>query len=107
MQVKALQFVRNAHEALANERLQQALRRTESRFVQGRAQALRELDDPEAVRAHAAAIRDRVLSQLDLWLERFEQEATARGAVVHWAEDAAEAQRIVCDIARRHGVKKA
>ncbi|MEO1767400.1 LutB/LldF family L-lactate oxidation iron-sulfur protein [Thiobacter aerophilum] len=106
MQVKTMRFVRNAHEALANERLQQALRRTECRFVQGRREALRELDDPDAVRAHAAAIRDRVLAQLDRWLERFEQEATARGAVVHWAEDAAAARRIVCDIARSHGVKK-
>ena len=33
--------------------------------------------------------------------------ATARGAVVHWAETHEDVARIVCDIARAHGVKKA
>ena len=32
--------------------------------------------------------------------------ATARGAVVHWAESAQDVTRIVCDIAREHGVRK-
>jgi len=107
MQVSSMHFVRNAHEALGNQRLRGALRKTEAKFVHGRARALENLDDFEAVRTHAAAIRDRVLGALDLWLEHFEREATQRGAVVHWAENAADVQRIVADIARRHGVKKA
>jgi L-lactate dehydrogenase complex protein LldF len=102
-----MHFVRNAHEALGNQRLREALRKTESKFVHGRAQALENLDDFEAVRSHAAGIRDRVLDHLDLWLEHFEREATQRGAIVHWAEDAADVQRIVADIARQYGVKKA
>lgn len=102
-----MHFVRNAHEALGNARLREALRKTESKFVHGRAQALQNLDDFEAVRSHAAGIRDRVLDHHDLWLEQFEREAVRRGAVVHWAEDAADVQRIVADIARSQGVKKA
>jgi L-lactate dehydrogenase complex protein LldF len=102
-----MHFVRNAHDALGNQRMREALRKTESKFVHGRSKALENLGDFEAVRSHATAIRDRVLDHLDLWLEHFEQEATKRGAVVHWAEDAADVQRIVADIARQHGVKKA
>ena len=40
------------------------------------------------------------------YLEEFERNATARGAVVHWAEDAADVNRIVCELAARYGVKK-
>lgn len=107
MQVSAMHFVRNAHDALGNERLRGALKKTESKFVQGRAKALDNLDDFDAVRNRAAEIRDGVLDRLDLWLEHFEREATHRGAIVHWAENAADVQRIVAEIARQHGVKKA
>ncbi len=107
MQVSSMHFVRNAHDALNNDRLRGALKKTESKFVQGRANALGNLDDFEAVRERAAEIRDGVLNRLDLWLEHFEREAIQRGAIVHWAEDAADVQRIVAAIARGHGVKKA
>lgn len=49
----------------------------------------------EALRTRAAAIKARVLSDLPAQLERFESAATARGAVVHWARDAEEHNRIV------------
>ena len=107
MQVSSMHFVRNAHQALGNVRLQGALEKIDSKFVQGRATALGNLDDFEAVRKRAAEIRDSVLDHLAQWLEQFEQKATQGGAIVHWAEDAADVQRIVADIARQHGVKKA
>jgi L-lactate dehydrogenase complex protein LldF len=102
-----MHFVRNAHDALGNERLRGALKKTESKFVQGRANALGNLDDFEAVRARATEIRDTALNALDQWLEHFEREAQQRGAIVHWAENGADVQRIVTDIARSHGVQKA
>ncbi|MFH1023241.1 MAG: lactate utilization protein B [Planctomycetota bacterium] len=37
-------------------------------------------------------------------LEEFERNASARGTIVHWAEDAAAARQIILDIARRRGV---
>jgi L-lactate dehydrogenase complex protein LldF len=40
-------------------------------------------------------------------LEEFERKATARGAVVHWAETVEEANRIVCELAAKYGVRKA
>src|SRR5262249_18970124 len=46
-------------------------------------------------------------ADLDLYLEEFERNARARGAVVHWAETTAEVNRIVCELAGIYGVKKA
>jgi L-lactate dehydrogenase complex protein LldF len=43
---------------------------------------------------------------LDVWLERFEKEATRRGVTVHWAETHEDANRIIVDIARANDVKK-
>ncbi|MCM3850178.1 lactate utilization protein, partial [Pseudonocardia sp. DR1-2] len=43
------------------------------------------------------------LRHLPDYLEQLERSLTAAGATVHWARDAAEANAIVVDIARRHG----
>src|SRR6185295_20252735 len=61
----------------------------------------------EDIRTAAAAIRDRALDNLDVYLEAFERNATARGAVVHWAETTEEVNRIVCELAAKYGVRKA
>src|SRR5690606_39762950 len=42
-----------------------------------------------------------------VWIERFEAEATRRGATVLFARDAKEAQERLLEICRRHNVKKA
>jgi L-lactate dehydrogenase complex protein LldF len=106
MEVKSMHFKRNARDALHNAQLAHALQRLQTRFVDARATVLRELDQVEETRDAATAIRERVINDLDLWLERFETEAIRRGATVYWAEDAAHANRIVCDIAARHAVKR-
>ena len=56
----------------------------------------------------AAAIRDRALDNLDVYLEEFERNATARGAIVHWAETRRRREpHRVRHRARNYGVKKA
>ncbi|MEW6330347.1 MAG: LutB/LldF family L-lactate oxidation iron-sulfur protein [Pseudomonadota bacterium] len=107
MEVTAMHFRRNAAEKLNDDRLQQALKKLQSRFVDSRATALAELPNFPEIREAAAAIRQRAIENLDAYLLRFEREATARGAVVHWAEDIEDANRLVVEIARRHGVRKA
>ncbi|HXF67295.1 MAG TPA: LutB/LldF family L-lactate oxidation iron-sulfur protein [Burkholderiales bacterium] len=107
MQIASMHFSKRASEKLADARLQAALRRLQSNFVRGRAERVAELDGFEAIRDAACAIRDRALASLDLYLEEFERNARARGTEVHWAERREDVNRIVCDIARRHGVKKA
>ncbi|MDD5250470.1 MAG: LutB/LldF family L-lactate oxidation iron-sulfur protein [Rhodocyclaceae bacterium] len=107
MEVRSMHFKARAAAKLADPALQRNLRTARTKFVDMRAAAITELDDFEATRTAAKELRDRVLKDLDLWLERFETQATARGATVLWARDGAEICRHVVDIARRHGVTKA
>lgn len=106
MEVTAMHFKRKATENLQNEKLQHALKKMQSKFVDKRAAALAELPNYTEIRDTATAIRERVVNHLDSYLLRFEKEATARGAVVHWAEDIEDANRIVVEIAQRHAVRK-
>jgi len=101
-----MNFKARAGEKLADVKLQAALRKLQGNFVKGRADRVAELDNFEDIRAAAAAIRDRALANLDVYLEEFEKNATARGAVVHWAETTGEANRIVCELAARYNVRK-
>jgi L-lactate dehydrogenase complex protein LldF len=105
VQVNTLHFKRKAAENLANPQLQRALQRLQERFVGTRAAVMTEIPDFEALRSVAAATRQHTLERLDHYLEQLEREVTARGGHVHWAEDAAAAQRLVVAIARRHGVR--
>ncbi|MEZ0362539.1 lactate utilization protein B [Mycobacterium sp. pUA109] len=61
-------------------------------------------DDWAQLRRAGAAIKDETLRHLDRYLEQFEAAATAAGATVHWAPDAAAANRIVTELAVAHGV---
>jgi L-lactate dehydrogenase complex protein LldF len=107
MQNTSLQFKKQVTIKLADVKLQDALSRLQSRFVEGRSAVISEIDDLQATRTAAAAIRDRALNDLEHWLLHFEEQATARGAVVHWAENGEDVNRIVAEIAAQHGVKTA
>jgi L-lactate dehydrogenase complex protein LldF len=102
---ESLLFKDTAREKLADPQLQRSLARIPIKFVKGRTTAAAEFGEFEALREAGQRVRDTVLADLAGWLERFEAAATARGVTVHWAEDAADARRIVGDIARAEGVK--
>ncbi len=102
-----MHFKARAGEKLADVKLQAALRKLQGNFVKGRADRVLELDNFEEIRTAAAAIRDRTLENLGAYLEAFERNATARGAVVHWAETTAEVNRVVCELAAQYQVRKA
>ena len=106
MQISSMHFKRQAAEKLGDEKLQQALKKLQSKFVDGRTVAIAELPNFEEIRDAATAIRERVVNNLGGYLQHFEREATARGAEVHWAESAEDANRLVADIARRHHVHR-
>lgn len=57
----------------------------------------------EELRELAAQIKLHTIGRLDEYLERFEAAATRLGAVVHWAADADEHNRIVAEILRERG----
>ena len=107
MQVTSMHFKARAGGKLADANLQGALRKLQSNFVKGRAERVAELDNFEVIRDAAAAIRDRALDHLDVYLDEFERNATARGTVVHWAETTQEVNRIVCELAAKYNVRKA
>lgn len=107
MELRSNEFKARAAANLGDVKLQKGLSLIKVKAVVNRANAVAEFGDFETLREAGKQIRDRALADLDLYLERFEREATARGAVVHWAENASEACRIVVDIARENGVKKA
>ncbi len=106
MQIASMHFKERAHEKLHDARLQGNLLKMKDKFVGKRRDALVELDDLEATREAARAIRQRALDNLDVWLELFEANAKARGATVLWAETPAEINKLVLEIAFRHGVRK-
>lgn len=107
MQVQSMFFKQNASAKLNDAVLQRNMQKAKGKFVDGRAKAVSEVENWEAIRTHAAALRDKCLANLDAYLLEFEANATRRGAVVHWAETASEACDIIVRIAKENGVKKA
>ena len=63
------------------------------RSADKRARVVAELPDWEELREAGAALKDDVLGRLDEYLLEFEQRVQRRGGHVHWARDAAEANR--------------
>lgn len=60
----------------------------------------------EQLRQKASQIKMHTLTHLDTYLQQFADNAEKNGAIVHWAEDADEFNRIVLDILRDHNVRK-
>ena len=101
-----MHFKQRAGQKLADVRLQKNLKKLADKFVTARSAAIAELDDFEATRDAAVERRNRVLDTLDLWLQTFERNATARGATVLYAQTHEEATRLIVEIATLHGVRK-
>ncbi|MGN6797984.1 MAG: LutB/LldF family L-lactate oxidation iron-sulfur protein [Gaiellaceae bacterium] len=92
-----------ARRELANDQLRANLANATSTIRAKRARVVAELDDWEDLREAGRAIKADVLAHLDAYLLQFEAAATAAGATVHWARDAAEAAAVVTAVAKRHG----
>ena len=71
-----------------------------------RAKVVRELPDWELLREAGRAIKDRTLRHLESYLLQLEAAVTRAGGLVHWARDAAEANRIIAGIVTGHGAKE-
>src|ERR1041384_8086101 len=95
-------FRENARAALADTHLRGALKNATSLFGERRKAAASSLPNWEELRSQARATKDEVLSHLDKYLEEFVRTAESRGARIHWARDAAEANAIICGLATEH-----
>jgi L-lactate dehydrogenase complex protein LldF len=89
---------------LAKPQLRANLRHATHTIRDKRLRVVGELDDWEQLREAGRAIKADVQRRLPELLVQFEEKATVAGAIVHWARDAAEANRIVADLARAKGV---
>ena len=111
MHSQAMFFQARAGVQVRNAGLQKTLKRVRPLFVAKRLKGVAGLVedgiDVEKLRSACEAIRRRVVDDLDVWLEIFEERALASGAEVQWARDGDEVARLVVDIAQRHGVTKA
>ncbi|HET6974085.1 MAG TPA: LutB/LldF family L-lactate oxidation iron-sulfur protein, partial [Pyrinomonadaceae bacterium] len=98
-------FKENAKAALADVQLRGALKNATSLFGERRKEAAASLPNWEDLRSQARAIKDEVLLHLDRYLEEFVRNAESRGAKVHWARDAAEANQIICGLATQRAAR--
>jgi L-lactate dehydrogenase complex protein LldF len=92
-----------AREALGDTTLRGNLRYATHTIRAKRAAAVAELDDWSALREAGRRIKDHTLRHLDRYLLQLEEAVTAAGGTVHWAADAAEANRIVTALVKETG----
>ncbi len=102
---KPATFYARIDQALANPRLQAAVRGATQRMAGGRQTAVAALPEMDALRDHARAIRAHTIAHLDRYLRQFAESVERRGGHVHFAATAEEAVAIVREIAARHDVK--
>ncbi len=106
MRTTSRTFKHNVRVALADARLQKALGNVATGFIDKRRRAVAALPEFEVLRAAGRAIKDHTLSNLDTYLEGFEQQVTAAGGQVHWATTAAQARNIIVDLCRGAGARR-
>ncbi|GAA2073646.1 LutB/LldF family L-lactate oxidation iron-sulfur protein [Actinomadura alba] len=92
-----------AREAVGNERLRGNLAHATTTIRAKRERAVTELDDWAELRDAAKEIKDHTLKHLSHYLRMLEERVTAAGGIVHWARDAAEANRIVTELVQATG----
>ncbi|QCX80733.1 Lactate utilization protein B [Streptomyces sp. YIM 121038] len=88
-------FPEAARAAVGDATLRANLRHATRTIRDKRARAVAELDDWAHLREAGKRIKDHTLRHLDRYLLRLEEAVTAAGGTVHWAADAAEANRVV------------
>jgi L-lactate dehydrogenase complex protein LldF len=96
-------FPTTARESTRNQTLRGNLRHATTTIRAKRARAVAELGDWAELRDAGAAIKDQALRHLDHYLVQLETAVTSAGGHVHWAADAAEANRIVADLVKATG----
>lgn len=62
--------------------------------------------DMEAWRRWAEGVKSHLLTHLDRYLEEAEARLVERGAVVHWADSAADVHAVLAELVEAHGVRR-
>ncbi|GGO78874.1 lactate utilization protein B [Nonomuraea cavernae] len=96
-------FPQNSALAVQDSQLRYNLRKATHTIRGKRATVVGELSDWAELRAAGKAIKDETLRHLDRYLIQLEEAVTRAGGTVHWARDAAEANRIVAGLVQATG----
>jgi L-lactate dehydrogenase complex protein LldF len=99
-------FPTAAHELLKDSQLRRNVRHATNVVSAKRAKVVAEMPDWQQLREAGSAIRQHALDHLDEYLPQFEAACTAAGGRVHWAVDAAEANRIAMEIVKQHQARE-
>ncbi|ROZ61764.1 iron-sulfur cluster-binding protein [Kocuria soli] len=97
-------FPEHARSELENKQMRANIGHATHTIRTKRGRVVGELPDWQDLRDAGSAIKKEVGARLPELLEQFEANVTARGGVVHWARDAAEANGIITDLVRAKGV---
>lgn len=93
--------------AVTNKRLQNAVRKTADLLTTMRAKTTNSKSGFEELRAWGRSRKLEISDNLDHWSRMFAGKVVEQGATVHWAKDAAEANRIIAAIACKRGITTA
>lgn len=104
MKIKTHQYRQTAAREMADAYTQRFLKLLPARLADRRKTAFADFADPQAALAAGAAIRARALEDLPRLLQVFEKNATAAGARIHWAQNAAEANACIVELAKDNGI---
>ncbi len=110
MKITSPHFQKNASKAVSDPLLREALGLIETNFAGNRKEAIARLPEFDDLRDHAKSLKDHVIINLDLYLERFETEVKKSGGTVHWCSSAEEARNTIlklCKEKRARTVTKA
>jgi len=99
-------FEESARTSLADSQLRRNLGKATQTIRAKRAVAVEEMPDWEELREAGRALKSRVMRHLDEYLLELEESVQKAGGHVHWARDAAEANRIIAGIAKDHGARE-
>jgi L-lactate dehydrogenase complex protein LldF len=105
--MKLQEFPAAAAASVADTQVRKNVRHATRVITIKRDKVVAEQTDWEQLRESARKIRQHTLRHQDTYLERFEANCTAAGGTVHWAADAQDARRIVVDLVRQTGSKRA
>jgi len=99
-------FQENAPKALANTQLRRNMGKATQTIRTKRANVVNELPDWEALREAGRAIKAHTLQNLDSYLLQLEESVQRAGGQVHWAADAADANRIITGLVQAQQAKE-
>ena len=100
VELPLIPFYQAAKAPLANAQLRKNIGKATHAIRAKRLMLTDELPDWQALRAAGSAIKADVMRHLDSYLLQLERSVTEAGGQVHWAADAAEANRIVSSLVR-------